>query len=511
MELGGGIPARVLSRGSLAVTVCSTVRRVRGRQASRVPVGRGCWIPGWIAGGIAFMLFFAGANFAGTQGASGDRSVSGLTRPPTKEYSPDGPYPGLEGPYQWVIGADGIPIVYYGSALGWRHNPVTTAQYGLWRFGNWVRTHDQSQLLAAEKQADWLVANQDRASGKWFYDFPLRGYGLSPPWASAMAQGQAISLLTRVWRATNTPRYLQAAAAALRPFERPVSKGGVVSFLDGHPWYEEAPSRPPSFILNGFMFTLVGLYDLQVASPSSDAGRLFTQGIDSLAYALPQFDAGEGFQYYDLRHWTWSPFPINIARESYLRLDVQLLQILDSLSPHSRFADYVGRWKARTLPQPPPGFIPLHANLLPSPGFERGLRGWHPLGSAALSRTGFHPKRGRFAATIRAGSVRRYGLRASFRGSHPAGAYALSGWLRGDRTSRGKRVRLVLVARGGGQPPKTLAHIAVRLKPRWRRVVSTGTLESVNRTRIEIRLFRDTHVLPAERFDADELTLQRLH
>jgi hypothetical protein len=258
-------------------------------------------------------------------------------------YRPTGDY--LDwgtGPDTWQLDSAGIPVVYYGPKIGLRHNPVTTAEYGLWRLGRWGTTFSGADLAAARKQANWLVATQDRRSGKWFYTFPYPSYQLASHWSSALAQGLAMSFLTRMWRTTHDTAYLQRAVTAVRPLERPLRGGGLADSLRGHLWFEEYPSHPPTHVLNGFMFTLLGLYDVHHWIPASPAGRLFRDGVESLAFALPLFDAGSGRQYYDLRQLVGRR--AKVASGPYLPLDVQLLRALNSVAPHPVFRRYIKRW-----------------------------------------------------------------------------------------------------------------------------------------------------------------------
>lgn len=70
--------------------------------------------------------------------------------------------------------------------------------------------------------------------------------------------------------------------------------------------YEEYPTSPASFVLNGFIYSLLGLYDLNATVPASlsrDAGHLYEQGMISLKKMLLLFDTGSG-TIYDLRHFT---------------------------------------------------------------------------------------------------------------------------------------------------------------------------------------------------------------
>lgn len=84
-----------------------------------------------------------------------------------------------------------------------------------------------------------------------------------------MGQGQAISLLSRAfYHSKGNDLYLNTAFAALKPFKVLSKDGGVLSkFMNLYPWYEEYPTIPPIFILNGFMYSLIGLYDLFTLAP----------------------------------------------------------------------------------------------------------------------------------------------------------------------------------------------------------------------------------------------------
>lgn len=76
--------------------------------------------------------------------------------------------------------------------------------------------------------------------------------------------------------------------------------------------YEEYPTTPPSFVLNGFIYSLLGLYDLNSTAPSNigrEAGQLFNQGMLSLKKMLLLYDTGSGTSY-DLRHLSLGSFPI---------------------------------------------------------------------------------------------------------------------------------------------------------------------------------------------------------
>jgi heparosan-N-sulfate-glucuronate 5-epimerase len=123
-----------------------------------------------------------------------------------------------------------------------------------------------------------------------------------------MSQGHAISVLSRAYHhSKGDKRYLKAAIDGMKPFRVPSYQGGVLAtFLGKYGWYEEYPTSPPSFVLNGFIYSLLGLYDLNSTAPasaSSEAQSLFEQGMTSLKKMLLLYDTGSG-THYDLRHFT---------------------------------------------------------------------------------------------------------------------------------------------------------------------------------------------------------------
>jgi len=261
-------------------------------------------------------------------------------------YSRSGPYldygfqPRLPNPVI-RLGREGVPEVRYSD--GWHRNPVTVAEWGLRHHAYFLVSRRSRDARRMRRAADWLVRNQRR--GVWHYDFSftLAGIGdtLRPPWISAMAQGQAMSLLTRAYRITGRAAYLRAAKRALTPFRHTVAGGGVVRDLRGSPFYEEYPTRRPSYVLNGFMFTLLGLYDL--APWSRRAATLYDRGRVTLAKAVALYDAGTT-TYYHLGHITVGPGAAFLADRGYNRLHVLLLDALDWVRPNLTFRQWRDRF-----------------------------------------------------------------------------------------------------------------------------------------------------------------------
>jgi heparosan-N-sulfate-glucuronate 5-epimerase len=161
-----------------------------------------------------------------------------------------------------------------------------------------------------------------------------------------MGQGHAISVLSRAYYHSGDEKYLQAAVRGLRPFRIPSHNGGIATyFLNKYVWYEEYPTTPASFILNGFIYSLIGLYDLKsiaLGKDADEAKKLFDQGMNSLKNMLTLFDTGSGTTY-DLRHFTLKIAP-NLARWDYHSTHINQLLLLNTIDSDPIFLTTSERW-----------------------------------------------------------------------------------------------------------------------------------------------------------------------
>ncbi|KAI6184438.1 Heparosan-N-sulfate-glucuronate 5-epimerase [Aphelenchoides bicaudatus] len=198
--------------------------------------------------------------------------------------------------------------------------------------------------------ANWLCETQNSKEriGGWSVsvDRELSGIKnkLKAGWVSAMGQGHGISVLVRAYNLTNDQKYFDTAARALRLFEVEAIDGGVRNHFLGLPWYEEYPTQPPSLVLNGFIYSLIGLYDMSTLSGEAGlkAKQLFEAGLDSLNVLLPFYDTGRGSSY-DLKHATVKSIP-NLARPDYHKAHVYLLKWLYVITGNELYQKFSNRW-----------------------------------------------------------------------------------------------------------------------------------------------------------------------
>lgn len=223
----------------------------------------------------------------------------------------------------WWNARVGLPMVRYGGVADW--NAVTVSQYGLDEYDAYL-DGGHSRLANAVRAASWLVANQ-RPNGVWYYAMPFaysNNLSVKPPWVAIQAQGQAISLLERIYDATRERRYLDAAELALAPFERAVGSAGSVDHYNGLLMLEGFPTRPGSYCLEDFNFAVLGLWDL--ATYSTRAAVLYRRFIDALYAALPLYVTNSGRLAYDLQFRTL-PGTAPVLKDEATRANVAVLEI----------------------------------------------------------------------------------------------------------------------------------------------------------------------------------------
>lgn len=223
-----------------------------------------------------------------------------------------------------------------------QYNPVTISQYALANYNYYASTREERYKEEFLKHADWLAANQvvtDKGFGVWYYNFNCTGYQCHAPWISAMAQGQAISVLTRAYSLTKDESYLQTAELAISPFEHSWDEGGVrFADEDGNIFYLEYACESHPCVLNGFIFSLLGLHDYYLTTGDEKALNLFSDGIETLKVRLKDYDTGD---------WTWYSLPEyskNTVGESYHRLHYQLLFELYFVTGERHFLEYAEKW-----------------------------------------------------------------------------------------------------------------------------------------------------------------------
>lgn len=203
----------------------------------------------------------------------------------------------LERNRQWwttepLLGAD-QRVSFPGSRLVWEHYPGQGIEIQwLATFGEangyYLSGHENANLRQLLAEAIPLAT--DRAGGiAWEYMFPFDGG--APPWTSGLSQGTALQVLARAWSRFKEPAYLTAAQQALGIFQTPPPQGVYVRTSAGS-LYAEYTYAPRDLILNGFIQSLVGLYEYTSITKDPLGLKLFEAGDAQARAMVPHYDTG---------------------------------------------------------------------------------------------------------------------------------------------------------------------------------------------------------------------------
>ena len=161
-----------------------------------------------------------------------------LTLKPAAASPPKGRKPSISNDARLVPDGKGVMMYDYGDSTGKVYNPKVVAVEGLRYYHNFQYAGVEGAKAHFLNSADWLVDNAAAKQGGryslWEYDFPWMFYGgISPPYASALAQAEGAELLAKAHSVTNEEKYLQAAHKAAAALLVDYDEGGVASVEDG--------------------------------------------------------------------------------------------------------------------------------------------------------------------------------------------------------------------------------------------------------------------------------------
>jgi hypothetical protein len=186
----------------------------------------------------------------------------------------------------------GERVSFAGSRLVWEHyagQGIEIQWLGTFGEANgYYLSHDTTALREVLDEAIALATH--RAGGiAWEYLFEFDG-GL-PPWSSGLSQGTALQALSRAYSRTHEAQYMDAAREALGIFRvRPPA--GVLVRTDAGSHYLEYTYAPQERILNGFIQSLVGLYEYAKLTGDAEGQALFEAGDAEARTETPHYDTG---------------------------------------------------------------------------------------------------------------------------------------------------------------------------------------------------------------------------
>ncbi len=233
----------------------------------------------------------------------------------------------------------GIPT-YERKGVQYFH-PVVVAQQALRQLASFEITNNPIYLERAEKMAAALLTHSTLSRGAmWFpyeFDFALHGEvneTAEAPWYSGMAQGQALSLFSRLYEVTRKVPYAVNAVAVFNSLALVgISEDPWVSRLvDGFYWIEEYPTPVPDKTLNGYLFSIIGLYDFYQALEDPRSLLYMRAALTTISQALPNFRSEKEISHYCLTHLVQS--------ERYHELHIEQLNYMSDIVDTNEFSDW---------------------------------------------------------------------------------------------------------------------------------------------------------------------------
>ena len=198
-----------------------------------------------------------------------------------------------------LLDSEGVPLsVIAGGEL--RYFPIAIFQYALGCNDLYLINGQERHLGALRTCADWAIANQ-RVDGSWDAFGPIDSTEYT---VSSMAQGEGASLLLRASRLLDNASYAECAKGAIDFMLRPLLEGVTAFYEDQGLFLEEYPQTPRRSVMNGWIFSLFGLYDMSLVDPSYK--EVFELSAQTLVNHLSDYDA-RYWSYYDIEHRIASP------------------------------------------------------------------------------------------------------------------------------------------------------------------------------------------------------------
>ena len=198
-----------------------------------------------------------------------------------------------------ILDENMIPLVQY--PFGAYYNPVATCSNAFGCYQKYEETQDEQYLDWFFLNVKWIRNYRDENSFlKYEFAFNHETQILDIGWTSAMAQGQALALMSMAYHKTQDMHYLELADDFFLTMCK--NFGGnwnVMIDSEDYLWFEEYPNSDFCHVLNGKLFAMWGLWDYYCVTRNEDALHLLQGGIASVIdnYPLWDVDGVDGSHY----------------------------------------------------------------------------------------------------------------------------------------------------------------------------------------------------------------------
>jgi len=261
--------------------------------------------------------------------------------------------------YDGGFDENGVPMINDGTGNLY-YSPVNICQYAFMIQANFFeyKNEKDSQTLAACMMVLENTKTETETSVCWIQNNYNKRYDIQPPWVGAMDQGQALSFYARYYQITKEEHFLNQCKKIAAYFEVDIQDGGFKRIDDnGNLWFEEYPSKEPSYVLNGFVYALYGLIDFYRVNNDQKIKKIIDQCFITLKESIHLYDSGY-WSYYD-------QLKKELVRYYYQKnVHVPQLESIYLLTNEKIFLKYYKKWK-KTMNPINYAFVQIMYRVLP--------------------------------------------------------------------------------------------------------------------------------------------------
>ena len=231
-----------------------------------------------------------------------------------------------------ILDDEGIPINTTIANIT-AYFPITVFQYGLGLYDLYLETNDKSYVEKFFKIAEWAI-KEINENGMWECMGNLNDKAHLTQ--SSMCQSEGVSILLRAYIETKDSKYLDTAKLAIDFMLKNVKDGGTTLYQNGDVIFQEYVSEFNLSVLNGWIFSIFGLYDYTLICNEMKYKEILEKSINSMCSLLSKFDR-KFWSNYDLKG--------TIASPAYHDLHIMQLKLLYEIFKKEEFNLYAEKWK----------------------------------------------------------------------------------------------------------------------------------------------------------------------
>ncbi len=195
----------------------------------------------------------------------------------------------------------------------WVYHPSSLCDIALYQLDKYKTDGNISRLNYARRILNKLNQESILQNDARFYPYRfeynlhnIKGEDMNVPWVSCLAQGKALSSLSRMYNLTSNEDYLERAHETFRSFTQFKSSQNqywVSSFdQDSLLWLEEFPLEAECHTLNGMIVGIFGLYEYYHLTKNEDALDILNRSLTTLKRSMDLYEKDDFLSLYCLKH-----------------------------------------------------------------------------------------------------------------------------------------------------------------------------------------------------------------